>query len=393
MKPEFDKPVKRRGSFCYKWDCDQMQDDVIPMWVADMDFRVAEPIVNALRRRVEHGVFGYTKVPEEYYRSVINWFGRRHGWKIEREWIQYTTGVVPAISAVIKALTNPGDKVLVQTPVYNCFFSSIRNDECELLRAPLVYADNTYTVDFAEFERVIAENHPKVFLLCNPHNPSGRVWTKDELRNMGEICLKYGVAVVDDEIHCELVMPGHEFHPFASVSPEMQDICITLNSPSKSFNIAGLQMANIICNNAGIRERIDHILNVYEICDVNAFAPHAVMAAYNESEEWIDALNEYIFGNYSALVDFIKEEMPHLSVCKLEGTYLAWVNISATGVDADTLAAKILEQGRVLVNSGLMYSAGGEEGRDFIRLNLACPRAQMMEALHRIAGVINNIKD
>lgn len=368
-----------------------MATDVIPMWVADMDFRVAQPIIDALHRRVEHGVFGYEKVPDAYYDAVIDWFSRRHGWKIEREWIQYTTGVVPASSAVIKALTGKGDKVLVQTPVYNCFFSSIKNNGCEVLRAPLRFTGSTYEVDFSEFERIVSEEKPRLFLMCNPHNPVGRVWSADELLRMGEICLRYGVTVVSDEIHCELVMPGHKFTPFASLSAEMQSNCITLNSPSKSFNIAGLQCANIICNNSEIRAKIDRALNDNEVCDVNPLGVEAVIAAYNQSEDWIDGLNVYLWDNYRCLRRFFAQNMPQLAVCELEGTYLVWVNIGSTGLSADELTHRLLSEGRVLVNSGMMYSNGASEGRDFIRLNIACPRSQMMEGLERISRVMQSL--
>ncbi|MBR1544100.1 MAG: pyridoxal phosphate-dependent aminotransferase [Muribaculaceae bacterium] len=391
MKYDFDAPVVRRGTGCYKWDCDEMAADVIPMWVADMDFRVAQPIIDALHRRVEHGVFGYEKVPDAYYDAVIDWFSRRHGWKIEREWIQYTTGVVPASSAVIKALTGNGDKVLVQTPVYNCFFSSIKNNGCEVLRAPLRFTGWTYEVDFSEFERIIRDERPRLFLMCSPHNPAGRVWKREELLRMGEICLRYGVMVVSDEIHCELLMPGQEFTPFASLSAEMQSNCITLNSPSKSFNIAGLQCANIICSNSEIRAKIDRALNDNEVCDINPLGVEAVIAAYNESEDWIDRLNEYLWSNYQCLRRFFAQNMPQLKVCDLEGTYLVWVNISATGLSADELTHRLLSKGRVLVNSGMMYSDGASEGRDFIRLNIACPRSQMMEGLERISRVLRQI--
>ena len=391
MRYDFDTPVERRGTGCYKWDCDEMAADVIPMWVADMDFRVAEPIVDALHRRVEHGVFGYERVPDAYYEAIIEWFRRRHGWRIEREWIQYTTGVVPAMSAVIKALTKPGDKVLVQTPVYNCFFSSIKNNKCQVLRAPLCYTGATYKVDFAEFERIIAKEKPRLFLMCNPHNPAGRVWTREELMRMGEISLRHGVTVVADEIHCELVMPGHKFTPFGSLSAEMQSNCVVMNSSSKSFNTAGLQCANIICCDGEVRAKIDRALNDNEVCDVNPLGVVALMAAYNEGAEWIDELNAYLWENYKALKDYFARYMPGLRVSELEGTYLVWVNISATGLNADELTHRLLGEGRVLVNSGLMYSDGASEGQNFIRLNIACPRSQMMEGLARIRSVVDRL--
>lgn len=245
MKYSFDEIIPRRGSHSYKWDT-ATEADVLPMWVADMDFRTAPAVVEVLRRRVEHGIFGYTKVPDAYYEAVINWFVRQHDWKIDREWILYTSGVVPALSAVIKALTVPGDRVLVQTPVYNCFFSSIRNNGCEVIASHLIYTNETYSIDFEELERVASDPKVKLLLLCNPHNPAGRVWTRRELIRIGEICLRNEVLVVADEIHGELVYPGHSYIPFASISGDFRMNSVTCTSPSKAFNLAGWQIANII---------------------------------------------------------------------------------------------------------------------------------------------------
>ena len=219
MKYNFNEQVPRRGTCSYKWDSAK-NEDVLPMWVADMDFRTAPAIVDALRQRVEHGIFGYTRVPDSYYKAVTDWFVRRHGWAIEREWIIYTSGVVPALSAIIKALTQPGDRVLVQTPVYNCFFSSIRNNGCEIVSSPLIYANNSFFIDFDDLERKTTDPKVKVMLLCNPHNPAGRVWTREELTRIGEICIRNGVMVVADEIHCELALPDYVYTPFASISDE-----------------------------------------------------------------------------------------------------------------------------------------------------------------------------
>ena len=388
----FDKTIIRRHTNSVKWD-EAENDDVIPLWVADMDFQAAPCIIDALRRRVEHGVFGYTHVPESYYESIIQWFHRRHHWHIHRDWIIYTTGVVPAISAVIKALTAPGDKVVVQTPVYNCFFSSIRNNGCEVVESPLsVYNDNgipTYEIDFEDLEEKVSDPRVKLFLLCNPHNPAGRVWTVEELGKMNDICMRHVVKVIADEIHCEMVMPGHPFTPFASVSDECQANSITCNSPSKSFNIAGLQIANIICSDPTLRRRIDRAININEVCDVNPFGVVALQAAYDEGEGWIDGLNDYLYENYLALKDYFKQQMPNLKVFQLEGTYLVWIDITATGKISDELTGLLLKEGKVWVNSGTMY--GKETGEGFIRINIACPRSMMMEGLRRIHQVISQL--
>ena len=386
MKYDFDEIVNRRGTNSVKWD-EAKEEGVIPMWVADMDFKAAPCILEALKKRVDHGVFGYTMVPDSYYESIISWFERRHQWHIERDWISYTSGVVPAISAIIKALTEPGDKVLVQTPVYNCFFSSIRNNGCTTAENALVRKGNSYEIDFDDFERQAADEKTKVFLLCNPHNPAGRVWTPEELSRMNDICLRHGVKVIADEIHCELVMPGHVFTPFAAVSKACQDNCITTNSPTKSFNIAGLQIANIITNNAEDRQKIDRAININEVCDVNPFGVIALQAAYNEGEDWIDQLNVYIWENYQALKIFFKDNLPQLEVINLEGTYLVWVNVRATGMTGDELTEKLLKEGKVFVNRGTMY--GKTTGEDYIRINIAMPRSLMLEGLKRMKNVID----
>lgn len=382
---DFDTVINRRGTNSYKWDIVK-EEDVIPLWVADMDFKATPAILEALKKRVEHGVFGYTLVPDSYYEAIINWFARRHNWQIDRSWIIYTTGVVPAVSCAIKALTLPGEKVLIQTPDYNCFFSSIKNNGCEVAENELVRRGDSYEVDFEDFERQCADEKTTVFLLCNPHNPAGRVWTKEELERMNDICLTHGVRVISDEIHCELVMPGHRFTPFAAISDACRDNSVVLNSPTKAFNIAGLQIANIICADPAMRRRIDRAVNINEVCDVNPFGVAALQAAYNESEEWLDSLNHYIWGNYLALKEFIAKELPRLEVARLEGTYLAWVDIKATGLTSDEAYEKLMKEGRVYVNSGTMY--GRRAGEGYLRINLACPRATLLEGLKRMGGVL-----
>ena len=380
-KYNFDEIVERRGTNSYKWDLPK-REDIIPMWVADMDFKTAPCIIEALKKRVEHGVFGYNFVPDSYYDAVINWFDRRHQWKIQREDILYTSGVVPAISCSLKAMTMPGDKVLIQTPVYNCFFSSIKNNGCEVLENPLRRQGDSYVIDFEDFERKCADEKTTVFLLCNPHNPSGRVWTKEELERMNDICLKHGVKVIADEIHCELTMPGYTYQPFAAVSDACRDNSVVLNSPSKAFNIAGLQIANIVCHQPERRQRINRALNINEVCDVNAFGIIALQEAYNNGGEWLDELKQYLYENYVALKEFFAEYLPKLEVCRLEGTYLAWVDLSRIELTADEAAHDLLAHAKVLVNSGTMY--GQKDGFCYLRINLACPRATLMEGLKRI---------
>ena len=376
----FDEIVNRRGTGSYKWDSTG-REGVIPLWVADMDFKTAPAIIEALRRRVDHGIFGYTYVPDAYYEATIDWFRRRHGLELERDWFIYTSGVVPAISAIIKALTVPGDGVITMTPVYNCFFSSIRNNGCRLVDNPLIYKDRTYTIDYDDLERKAADPRNRLLLFCNPHNPAGRVWTPEEMRRVGDICLKHNVIIVSDEIHCELIMPGYKYTPFASLGGDYLPRVITCSSPSKAFNTAGLQIANIFVSDPELRYRIDRAINDNEVCDVNPFGVAGLIAAYTEGEQWLGELLVYIAENYRFLTEFFSERLPEFEVTKLEGTYLAWVNISPTGMDSERLEEYLLAAEKVWVNAGEMY---GEDGRDFIRINLACPRERLLEGLLRL---------
>lgn len=388
MKYDFDEIVPRRGTNSYKWDSMPADTEVLPLWVADMDFRTAPAITEALARRVQHGIFGYVRVPDEYYTAVTQWFERRHHWSVRKEWIIYTSGVVPAVSAVIKALTQPGDGVVVQTPVYNCFFSSIRNNGCRIISNPLIYEDSTYHIDFEDLERKTADASVKLLLLCNPHNPAGRVWTHEELNRIGEICLRNHVMIISDEIHCELVFPGHVYTPFASVGEEHLRNSVTCVSPSKSFNIAGLQIANIIASDEMIRQRIDRAININEVCDVNPFGVEATLAAYNEGEEWLLELLAYLKANYDCLCEFFRTYLPQIPVTKLEGTYLVWADCRILNLPSDALQSRLQEETGLWLNSGTMY---GAEGEGFLRWNIACPQAVLQDALARFKGFIDSL--
>lgn len=385
MKYDFDKTIDRRATNSYKWD--SAPEGVLPMWVADMDFRTAPAIIDALQKRVAHGIFGYTRVPDAYYDAVTSWFSRRHGWDIDREWIIYTSGVVPAVSAVIKALTVPGDKVIVQTPVYNCFFSSIRNNGCEIVSNPLRRTTDTYEMDFDALERCAADPRAKVMLLCNPHNPAGRVWTPDELTRLGNICLRNGVTVVADEIHCELVYQVFKYTPFASLSDAFLHRSVTCVSPSKAFNIAGLQIANIVAFDNDLRSRIDKAININEVCDVNPFGVAATIAAYNEGEEWLNQLVDYLHGNYEAMAEFCRRELPEFPITRLEGTYLVWMDCSSLGMPSDALEHALLDDARLWLNAGTMY---GAEGEGYMRWNIACPRSVMLDGLNRFLNFVRS---
>ena len=378
---DFDSIIPRRGTSSIKWDArppfEADTEGVIPLWVADMDFKAAPFIIEALHRRVEHGVFGYVCVPDSYYEAVCRWFSGRHGWNVEKDWIIYTTGVVPALSAAVKALSRPGEKVILQSPVYNCFFSSVRNNGCEILDVPLLYHDGTYSYDFDGLERACADPAAKLMLLCNPHNPAGRVWTREELARVGDIARRHGVTIVSDEIHCEIIMPGYRYTPFAAVSPENQACCVTLCSPSKSFNTASLQIANIITPDPEWRKQIERAINVNEICDVNPFGVLALEAEYSpEGANWLEELNQYIYDNYLLL----KKKLSDWPVCKLEGTYLPWVDVSSIGLPSENIKEELLRNYKVWVNAGTMYGTDG-----FIRINLATPRSVLAEGLDRVA--------
>ncbi len=413
MNYNFDEIVTRRGSNCIKWD-EAEDPNIIPLWVADMDFHVYPGITEALRKRVEHGVFGYSLVPQTYYDAVIRWFRDRHGacgW--QRGHFITTIGVVPAISAIIHALTLPGDKVLVNTPVYNCFFSSIRNQGCIAEEVPLILNEASqpsplnalrstlnlhhaplnaqrstlnphpaFTIDWGAFERACAEPKTRIFLLCNPHNPAGRVWTRDELQRMGEICFRHNVFVISDEIHCEFVAPGYQYTPFSSLGEEFLQNSATCVAASKAFNIAGLQNADIIVADPDKRYRIDRAINIFETCDVNPFGIVATEAAFTDGgAEWLSQLNDYVLGNYRYLRDLFAEKLPQMWVAPHEGTYLAWVDCTAAGLPSPAIADHLYHKDKVWIADGEAY---GEHQRSFIRINLACPRATLAEGLRRI---------
>lgn len=385
MEYDFSRPTERRGTDSYKWDS-APEADIIPLWVADMDFETFPGITEALQRRVAHGIFGYTRVPEAYYEAVCNWFGKRHGWHINREDIIYTSGVVPAVSAVIKALTLPGDQVIVQGPVYNCFFSSIRNNGCETVSNSLIYnkEELRYEIDFDDLERKLAHERARLMLLCNPHNPGGRVWTRDELTRVAELCHKYGVRVVSDEIHCELTLYDNEYVPFGSLPDELSHGSITCCSPSKAFNTAGLQIANIVCRDAEVRNRIDRAININEVCDVNPFGVIALQAAYSdEGYEWLTQLRAYISSNYDLLRERFARELPKCKVMRMEGTYLAWIDCSELHIPSDEIEEMLMHENKVWVNAGSMY---GTEGAAFIRINMACTSELLNEGITRIVN-------
>ncbi len=378
----FDEKIVRRGSNCYKWDV--ASEDVIPMWIADMDFKTAQPIIDALQERVAHGVFGYVKPPKEYFEAVCGWFGTRHGWHIEPKEIIYTSGVVPAISAIIKALTMPGDRVLLTTPVYNCFFSSIRNNGCQVATSSLKADENgRYSIDFEDFEEQCKDPKTRVFILCNPHNPTSRVWTRDELSRMAQICKDNDVFVISDEIHCEIMMPGFQYTPFGTLDDSITGNYAVCTSPSKAFNIAGLQIANIICRCPKTRRKIDRAININEVCDVNPFGVIALMTAYTDPrcKEWLDDLNDYIHGNYLAAKELIERLIPTATITPQEGTYLMWVNFHSLVENSHKMEDGLIANAKVWVNPGTLY---GDDGEHCMRINLATQRDRVVAGVERV---------
>ena len=407
---DFDKMTNRRGTDCVKWDDDPQPQgegktsgkeavathpeemETIPLWVADMDFETAPAIRQAIAKRAEHGIFGYAQVPQSYRDSICRWYERRHHWHVDPSWIIPTTGVIPAVSATIKALTLPSEKVVIMTPVYNHFFTNILNNGCQVLEAPLRLSQSSpfkgdreglglWTIDWEALERCCADERTRCLLLCNPHNPVGRVWTRDELQRISDICLRHDVIVIADEIHNEIIMPGHEYTPYASISQEAERHSVTCCSPSKGFNIAGLQTANIICADEKLRRHIDRAINLNECCDINPFGIVALQAAYDESEEWLDEMCQYVWGNYQLLRDTLAKTHPDYRVSSLEGTYLAWVDISASGLTSDEYCQRALTDCHVRFASGTDY---GRCGEGYIRINLACPRQRLKEAIRQL---------
>lgn len=388
MKYDFDEIVDRRGSGCYKYDSEHAR-GLLPLWVADMDFRAAPCIQEALRKRLEHGVFGYTCVQDSYYEAVGRWFAKHHEWEgLSRENLLYTIGVVPAISAILQALCKEGDGVVLLSPSYNCFYSSIRNSRCRALECDLVKRNRHFEINWDDLEEKMRQ--ARVFLLCNPHNPTGRFWTREEMLRMAKIADENGVFVISDEIHCEFAFAGNQYIPYATVATNKQ-YCVCM-SPSKAFNIAGLQMANIYSPDSDILHRVDKQINVVEICDVNPFGPVATEAAYSdEGWDWLQQLMQYIEGNYRYLQQRIADEMPMLEVTEMEGTYLAWVDCRALLnehiPDSAALEQAIAETTGVLFNGGLMY---GQAGHDYLRINMACPRATLAKALGKLKEFSND---
>lgn len=382
MKFDFDTPVNRRGSGSMKWDVGENE---LPMWVADMDFPAAPPIREALARRVEHGVFGYSVLPDQWAESYCHWWKTRHGFALQKDWLIFCTGVVPAISSVVRKLTTPAEKVLIQTPVYNIFFNSILNNGRQVQESPLVYDGISYRIDFDRLETDLSDPQTSLMILCNPHNPVGKLWDAETLAKIGQLAHKHHVVVLSDEIHCDLTDPGCEYIPFASVNEICRENSVTCMAPTKTFNIAGLQTAAVSVPNPVLRHKVWRGLNTDEVAEPNVFAVGAAVAAYSQGAPWLDALREYIAQNKAVVADFIQKEIPLLKLVPSQATYLLWLDCSKVCGETEGLAEFIREK------TGLFLTAGGHYGKAgdaFLRMNIACPRAALMDGLNRLkAGI------
>lgn len=379
MPYDFDKPVDRRNTHSLKWN---VKENELPMWVADMDFQTAPEIRAAIQKRAAHGVFGYSIVPDEWYQAYVGWWERRHGFSMEKEWLIFCTGVVPAISSMVRKLTTAGENVLIQTPVYNIFFNSIVNNGRNVAESPLQYDGNSYRMDFEDLEQKLSDPQTTLMILCNPHNPVGRIWSREELGQVGELCRKYHVTVISDEIHCDLTAPGQEYVPFASVSEGCRNNSITCIAPTKAFNLAGLQTAAVAVPDPVLRHKVWRGLNTDEAAEPNSFAVEASVEAFTEGEAWLDALRAYIQENKNFVEDYLKKEVPQIRPVSSQATYLMWLDCRNMQGCAAELTRYLREHTGLYLSEGRQY---GESGSSFVRMNVACSRSRLEDGLKRLA--------
>ena len=381
MKYDFDTVVDRSGTFSLKWD---VSENELPMWVADMDFRTAPEITEAIVKRAEHGVFGYTDVPDEWYEAYISWWKERHNIEYRKSQLIFSTGVIPIISSCVRKLTTAAENVLIMTPVYNIFYNCIRNNGRNVLECPMKYESGNYSIDWEALEAAMAYPQTTLMLLCNPHNPIGRIWDKETLSRIGELAYDNGVVVISDEIHCDITDPNKSYVPFASVSEKCADNCVVCISPTKAFNLAGLQTAAAVVPNNRLRHKVWRALNTDEVAEPNAFAIQAAVAAFTQGGEWLDQLREYIFGNKKCAAEFIEKELPQIRLISSEATYLLWLDCSVLGMESRQLAKHIRTSTGLFLSNGEQYG----NGRDFLRMNIACPRSMLNDGLERLKKAI-----
>ncbi len=378
MTYDFDRIIDRRRTDSLKWD---VAENELPMWVADMDFETAPAIREAIAARAAHGIYGYTVLPDAWYVAYIGWWQKQHGFTMERDWLIFCTGVVPAISSIVRKLTTPAEKVLVMTPVYNIFFNSIRNNGREVLACPLHFDGEGYSIDFEELEQKLADPQTTLMLLCNPHNPIGKIWDRETLAVIGTLCRRHRVTVVADEIHCDLTAPGRDYVPFASVSADCRDNSITCLAPTKAFNIAGLQTAAVSVPDPTLRHKVWRGLNTDEVAEPNAFAVTAAIAAFTKGAPWLSELRAYIAENRRVTTAFVEKEIPQIHVVGGDATYLLWLCCNRLQTDSATLAAFIRKETGLYLSAGRAY---GGDGDAFLRMNIACPRAILEDGLGRL---------
>jgi cystathionine beta-lyase len=386
----FDKQINRRNTFSYKWDQGEVlfgEKDILPLWVADMDFLSPPSAVEAILKRGAHGIYGYSYRSEEYMKSITDWFHRRHQWKFEESLLTDLPGIVTALSIAVQCFSNPGDKVIIQTPVYYPFYDVIQMNEREVVKNSLILENDYYTMNYDLLEQQLKEG-AKILFLCNPHNPGGRVWKKEELIRLGELCLKYNTLVVSDDIHCDLVFEGHKYIPFASISEEFAQNSITCLAPTKTFNMPGLQTSYTVIPNPELKKKFDHKVKALSLHMVNYFGPVATMACYNEGEEWLNDLIRYIDENLQYAITYLKEHLPMLQVMEPEGTYLLWVNCRKLGLTIPELKELMFQKSKVAFSEGSVF---GSEGEGYIRINLACPRETLEKALIRFSETIEKL--
>ena len=380
---DFDEVIDRRNTGSLKWD---VAENELPMWVADMDFKTAPEIIDAISKRVAHGVFGYSIIPDEWNESYMSWWKRRHGLEIEKDSLIFCTGVVPAISSTVRKLTTPGENVLIMTPVYNIFFNSIFNNGVNVLESPLGYEDGRYFVDYERLEKDLSDPQTSLMIFCNPHNPCGIIWTKEEIARIGALCKKYNVTVISDEIHCDITAPGRSYVPFASASKECADISITCIAPTKCFNMAGLQTAAVMVPNRFLRHKVWRALNTDEVAEPNAFAITAAIAAFDKGEPWLEELRCYLWENRKCVCEFVEKELPQIHIVDADATYLMWLDCSSLTDDSVVFTRMIREKTGLYISDGTEY---GGNGRYFVRLNTACPRSVLKDGLKRLKTAID----
>ena len=376
MTYHFDEIIDRRNTNSLKWDVEEKE---LPMWVADMDFQTAPEIREAIEKRAEHGIFGYSIIPEEWQQAYVDWWKLRHHFTMEKDWLIFCTGVIPAISSTVRKLTTPAEKVVVMTPVYNIFFNSIYNNGRNVLENKLIYDEDGYHIDFEDLEEKLSDPQTSLLIFCNPQNPGGKIWDRETIARVGELCDKYHVLVISDEIHCDLTDPGKEYVPYASVSEICRNQCIMCIAPTKTFNIAGMQTAAVAVPNPVIRHKVWRALNTDEVAEPNAFAVDVAVAAFTRGSNWLDELRSYIKENKTTVIEYVKEQIPQLKVVPSDATYLLWLDCAGLGLKNEELNQFFLEKAKVRMNMGYRF---GEQADTF--MNIACPRARVVEGLERL---------